>query len=165
MHNYHPIQEVIDFNEKAGFLGKGMDTFAEAAYILEEGIEGFEPAFNGQHEDGTPVVPGDPEWITARQWSLSLMNQILQAFEQRNLPLPSPVAEVDKSIDGMTFHVGKLAKMGLSRDQIIECWTIVNARNFAKLGGPIDEHGKQLKPEGWYGPEPELQEVLDRIKD
>lgn len=160
-----PIKGIVKFNADAGLLSDGMDSFKETAYILEEAIEGFEAAFNGQHEDGADVVPGDKEWVSARQWSLSLMNQILQAFQQRDLEMMPEVAELDKAIDGIVFNVGKMAKMGLPPEDITEAINIVNDANMEKLGAPKDEHGKQLKPEGWVGPEVLLQEILDRRKD
>lgn len=156
------IDDVAKFNEEAGLLGNPMDTFAETAYILEEAMEGFEAVFNGAHEDGTPVVPGDPEWVTPRSWSLGLMNQILMGFEQRGLPLPAEVDEFDKAIDGVWFNLGKLLKMGLHPELIQEGFDIVAEANMAKIGGPKDEHGKQLKPEGWVAPETKLQAVLDK---
>jgi len=158
------VDDVFHFNEEAGLLGKPMDSFLETAYVLEEGIEGFEAAFNGQHKDGTPIKPGDKEWVTARQWSLSFMNQIHQAFEQRKLEMPSEVSEFDKAIDGIWFNIGKLAKMNLSEYQVREGFAAVYRANIAKIGGPKDEHGKQLKPEGWKGPEATLQEILDKRK-
>ena len=161
---HDPIKGIVEFNKQAGFIGGGMDSFKETAYILEEAMEGFEKAFNGMNEEGTPVVPGDPEWITARQWSLSLMNQIHQAFEQRGLAMPTEVEEFDKAIDGIVFNGGRMAKMGLTHEQITHGINIVNERNMAKLGAPKDEHGKQLKPEGWTGPEEELQKILDNRK-
>ena len=155
------IDDIFRFNIKAELLGKPMDSFAETAYVLEEGMEGFEAAFNGAHKDGTAIKPGDKEWVNARQWSLSLMNQVHQAFEQRNLPMPAEVEEFDKAIDGVWFNIGKLAKMGLSRDQVREGFEAVYQANISKVGGPKDEHGKQLKPKGWTGPESRLQEILD----
>ena len=158
----NPISEILRFNKEAGLLGNGMDSFKETAYILEEAIEGFEPAFNGQHKDGTSVLPSDSEWVSARQWSLSLMNQILQAFNARNIPMMSEVAEFDKALDGIVFNTGKLGKMRLTADQIQEGLLVVNDANMEKLGAPKDEHGKQLKPDGWTGPEVRLQAILDK---
>lgn len=155
------IDSIYDFNEQAGLLGKPMDTFAETAYVLEEGIEGFEAAFNGQHKDGSMVVPGDKEWVTARSWSLGLMNQVHGAFEQRNLELPSEVSDFDKAIDGAWFNIGRLAKMGLSPDQVRAGFDVVYNANIKKVGAPKDAQGKQLKPEGWVGPEVGLQRILD----
>jgi len=157
-------QAIIDFNSKAGLLGKPMDSFAEAAYIFEEAMEGYEPALNGANEKGEPITPEDKQWVNARQWSLGLCNNLHQAFEARGIPLPTEVAEFDKSLDAMFFHAGKLAKMGLTAEQIDLGMDIVTAANMRKLGAPKDEHGKQLKPEGWKGPEEMLQAILDERK-
>ncbi len=40
------------------------------------------------------------------------------------------------------------------------CYAAVCAANGRKVGGPVREDGKQLKPEGWVGPEEEIGEVL-----
>ena len=149
------VQDIYSFNEQAGLLGKGFDSFLETAYILEEAIEGYEDVFNMPEDPEAPVV-------TARGWALGFLNQVKEAKEQRNLPMPSEVDELDKAIDGVIFNIGKIAKMGLSPEQIDEVFAIVNNANVAKLGAPKDELGKQLKPEGWVGPETLLQEVLDR---
>jgi len=148
------VQGIYTFNDEAGLLGKGMDSFVETAYILEEAIEGYEDVFN---------LPDDPEapTVTARDWSLSLLNQVKLAKENRNLPMPSEVAELDKAIDGAIFNIGKMAKMGLSVDQIHTAFAIVNAANMSKLAAPKDDLGKQLKPDGWVGPEADLQVLLD----
>lgn len=155
------VSDIIEFNDKAGLLGGEMDTFLETAYILEEGFEGFEAALNGYDEDGSMITKGHKDFVSARDWALGFMNQVLQAFEIRGLELPSEVAEFDKAIDGVVFNIGKLAKMRLTRDQIVRGFAAVHKANMAKLGGPKDEFGKQLKPEGWVGPEDELQAILD----
>lgn len=152
------VQDIYDFNDKAGFLGKGMDSFKETAYILEEAIEGFEDVFNMPEDPEAPVV-------TARSWSLGLLNAVKDAKEARGLPMPEEVDELDKAIDGVVFNIGKLAKMGLSVEQIEEAFGIVSNANMSKIGAPKDEHGKQLKPEGWVAPETLLQGVLDRRKE
>lgn len=155
------IADVYEFNERAGLLEDGMDPFKELAYVFEESFEGFEECYNTQNHDGEPFKPGDKEYPTARQLGLSLANSIKDAVARRNLEMPSEVAEVDKSIDAMVFHVGKLAKMALTPDQITRMFSAVTNANLRKLDGPKDEHGKQLKPEGWTGPEDELQQILD----
>ena len=152
------IQGIYDFNEAAGLLGKGMDSFMETAYILEEAVEGYEDVFNMPEDPKAPVV-------TARSWAVGFLNQVKDAKEARNLPMPTEVAEVDKAIDGIIFNAGKLAKMGLNPKQIERMINIVTSANMAKLGGPKDDLGKQLKPEGWVGPESALQLVLDERKE
>jgi len=149
------VKDIYDFNSKAGLLGKGMDSFMETAYILEEAIEGYEDVFNMPEDPKAPVV-------TARSWALGFLNQVKEAKEARDLPMPEEVDELDKAIDGVVFNIGKMAKMGLSVKQIEEAFAIVSGCNMAKLDGPKDELGKQLKPEGWTGPEAALQGVLDR---
>jgi len=52
--------------------------------------------------------------------------------------------------------------MGLTTEQVYEAFGIVSNCNIAKLGGPKDDLGKQLKPEGWKGPEESLKALLDR---
>jgi len=152
------IEDIHTFNEKADLLGKGMDSFMETAFILEEAVEGYEDVFNMPEDPKAPVV-------TARSWALGFLNQVKEAKESRGLPMPAEVDEVDKAIDGVVFNIGKLAKMDLSVDQIERMFKVVSGCNMAKLDGPKDEHGKQLKPEGWTGPEPELQKILDERKD
>ena len=148
------VQDIYNFNEKADLLGKGMDSFMETAYILEEAIEGYEDVFNMPEDPKAPIV-------TARTWALGFLNQVKDAKEARGLPMPAEVDEADKAIDGVVFNIGKLAKMNLTSDQIKRMFKVVSGCNMAKLDGPKDEHGKQLKPEGWTGQEPELQKILD----
>lgn len=155
------ISDIFKFNRDAGFLGDDMDAFKELAYVLEESFEGFEALYNTMDKDGNPFKPGDKEYPTARQLGLSLANSIKDGMSIRDLELPSEVAEFDKSIDAIWFHIGKLAKMGLSEEQVAQGFDAVAVCNLAKLGGPIDDKGKQLKPEGWTGPEAELQKILD----
>ena len=152
------ISDIYEFNEKAGLLGNGMDSFMETAYILEEAVEGYEDVFNMPEDPKAPV-------ISARDWAISFLNQVKDAKEARNLPMPTEVAELDKAIDGVVFNIGKMAKMGLSVEQIEEAFKVVSGCNMAKLDGPKDDLGKQLKPEGWTGPEEELQKILDNRKE
>ena len=155
------IKDVYEFNQKAGLLEGEMDAFKELAYVFEEAFEGFEECYNTQDENGEPFKPGDKEYPTARQLGLSLTNSIKDSVARRGLDMPSEVAEVDKSIDAMVFHVGKLSKMNLTPDQMDRMCKAVTNANMRKLDGPKDEHGKQLKPEGWTGPEEELQKILN----
>ena len=156
------IQDIYDFNDKAGLLEDDFDSFKELAYVFEEAFEGYEGAYATLKEDGELAKPGDREYPTARQLGLSLANSIKDAIVRReDLELPTDVMEFDKSIDSVVFHIGKLAKMGLSPAQIARGFKAVSNANMAKLDGPKDEHGKQLKPEGWVGPEEELQRILD----
>ena len=159
------VNDIYDFNKQAGLLEDDMDSFKELAYIFEESFEGLEEAYNTADENGERYKPGDAKYPTARQLGLSLANSIKDSFERNGFPLPTEVQEVDKSIDAVYFHIGKLAKMGLTPDHIDRMFSTVTACNMAKLGGPKDELGKQLKPEGWTGPEEQLQAILDERKE
>lgn len=155
------IKDVFTFNREAGLFDKGMDPFVELAYVLEESFEGYEEAYNIADENGDRYKPGDEKYPTARQLGLSLANSIKDSFERNGFPQPDDVAEFDKSLDAIVFHLGKLGKMRLTEDQVARGFTAVHHCNMAKLRGPKDDLGKQLKPEGWTGPEEALQSILD----
>jgi len=154
------VQDIYDFNSKAGLLEDGMDSFKELAYTLEECFEGFEGVYNTADMDGNPFKPGDANYPTARQIGLSLANSLKDGLDIHDLPELTEVQELDKSIDIVVFNIGKLAKMGLSVDQIHEAFGVVSNANMAKLDAPKDSAGKQLKPDGWVGPEEQLQTIL-----
>jgi len=159
------VQDIFTFNKEAGLLNDGMDSFKELAYVLEESFEGFEGIYNTADLDGNPFKPGDMQYPTARQLGVSLANSLKDGLDIHDLPQLTEVQEFDKSIDAVVFHIGKFAKMGLTVEQVAEGFAAVSACNMAKLTGPKDELGKQLKPEGWTGPEDKLQKILDDRKD
>jgi len=158
------VEDIYTFNQEAGLLGKGMDSFKEMAYTLEECFEGFEGAYNTLDKDGNPFKPGDMEYPTSRQLGLSLANSLKDGMDIHKLPDIPEVGELDKSIDIVVYNIGKIAKMGLTVEEIYEAFAVVSEANLAKLNGPKDEHGKQLKPEGWVPPEDKLQLILDSRK-
>ena len=165
MSQLNTTEAIVEFNRQAGFLnGEPMDALKELAYIFEEAFEGFEDAYVTKDENGEYFKPGDRDYPTARQLGLSLVNSLREAMSAKGFELPSEVAEFDKSIDAIVFHKGKLAKMGLTAAQIDEGIHTVNDANMAKLTAPKDEFGKQMKPDGWVGPEEKLQAILDSRK-
>ena len=159
-----PIEGIVRFNKEAGLLKDGMDSFKEAAYIFEEAFEGYEEAYVTSDENGEYFPKGHVNYPTSRQLGLSLVNSIREALSAKGFELPSEVDELDKAIDLIVFSVGKMAKMGLDARQINEAIGIVNDANLMKLGAPKDADGKQLKPDGWVGPEMLLQGILDNRK-
>lgn len=52
---------------------------------------------------------------------------------------------------------GAAAQLGIDLDSV---WEEVRRSNFDKVGGPVREDGKILKPEGWRGPD--IEGALDR---
>jgi len=156
------IKDIYKFNKDAGLLEDGMDPFLEMSFILEEVFEQYEGVYSTLKSDGTPAVPGDLEYPTASQLGISLANSIKDGMERRNLPMPLDVNELDRAIDIVIFSIGKMFKMGLSQEQVEECFNIVNSANMAKIGAAKSKEGKQLKPEGWEPPEDKLQVILDK---
>ena len=59
------IQDIHKFNKDAGLLEGEMDPFLEMSFILEEVFEQYEGVYSTLKADGTPAVPGDPEYPTA----------------------------------------------------------------------------------------------------
>lgn len=68
--------------------------------------------------------------------------------------------QADASIDLIYFAVGNLVEMGVHGDII---FSIVHEANMRKEGGDKRGDTKQLKPDGWVGPEEEIQKYLDAI--
>lgn len=107
------VQDIYDFNSKAGLLGKGMDSFMETSSVLEEAIKGYEDVFNQSEDTKTPV-------ITARSWALGFLNQVKEAKEARKLPMPAEVEEVDKYVKITIIALSALAKLGKTPDEITQ---------------------------------------------
>lgn len=55
---------------------------------------------------------------------------------------------------------GTAIAFGLPAHEIFE---IVTAANMAKIGGPQDADGKQLKPIGWQPPEPQIKNIITNL--
>lgn len=73
---------------------------------------------------------------------------------------PTDLAEaVDALIDLQYYSLGVLINMGVDARPI---WRVIQAANMAKLGGPKDKDGKQLKPAGWK--HPDIGALLEKQK-
>ncbi len=69
------------------------------------------------------------------------------------------VALVDATLDSDYVSAGARWTFGVRSHNRLK--NIVHKRNMAKAGGPKDPvTGKHLKPEGWYGPEAEIEKCL-----
>lgn len=154
----NPIKQIYAFNKEAGLLGKPYDDFLESSFQIEEALEGFDLALCASQF--APLVDST-EPVTSK----SLSRAIISAADGEHIKL-APVDRLDKACDAVVYAVGSMAKLGLNAQQITQALNIVMQANFAKLGGPVDEFGKQLKPIGWeaYAPEPALQALLDSLK-
>lgn len=147
----NPIKEIVRFNKQAGLLDKPYNDFLESSFLIEEALEGFDlPLLASQ------LFPVNEHSDTTAKY---LSRHITMLADAHNMRL-SDVDRLDKACDAVVYAVGSMAKLGLNAQQITQALNIVMRANFAKLGGPVDEFGKQLKPEGWTGPEAELQALL-----
>jgi predicted HAD superfamily Cof-like phosphohydrolase len=73
--------------------------------------------------------------------------------------------QVDAMLDLMYFALGTMVEMGVPPQKMFE---MVHAANMRKLhNGKVvySETGKVVKPEGWYGPEAEIQQELIRLEN
>lgn len=63
----------------------------------------------------------------------------------------------DAVADSIYVISGTATAFGLDAERVFE---LVHAANMAKLGGPVREDGKQLKPVGWQPPEPAIAALI-----
>ena len=143
------VNQIYEFNKKAGLLDKPYDDFLESSFQIEEALEGFnlKPFLANINNASLTLTP--------KELSRDIMSRISDGIEL------SDVDRLDKACDAIVFAVGSIAKLGLNPNQIAEAISIVMEANLAKLDMPKDEFGKLMKPDGFVGPEPKLQALLD----
>ena len=129
------IQQVYDFNEKAGLL-VGYDDYLADTMLVEEPLENYK-SIKSPRKVAREVVPS-PSNFTG-----------------------TDVNRVDKNCDVIFIAVGNLAKLGLSPDQINQCLLAVATANNQKLACPKDAFGKLTKNKDFVGPEAILQQILN----
>ena len=152
----NPIKTIVEFNKKAGLLDKPYDDFLESSFQIEEALEGFDLI------ELTKLLCPDSELEI--NFTPKFMSRVIAKHAGANKANLSDVDRLDKACDAVVFAVGSMAKLGLNAQEITAALNIVMKYNMKKLSAPKDEFGKQMKPEGWTGPEPELQALLDSIK-
>lgn len=73
------------------------------------------------------------------------------------------VSQVDACVDSAIFAIGGLCRMGLTEEQATQIFHIVMDANFKKKSGSVAHRegaADAQKPEGWVGPEGQIEEVL-----
>lgn len=143
------IKSVHKWQHDAGNANRSYDAALEAAFQIEEALEGF-------------VIPelDGVKFTTHKEISRYIADKAAKATRK---PL-SEVDAFDKAVDAIIFAIGSLAKLGLSAQEIQSGIVVVNRANQQKLGMPKDERGKITKPENFVGPEVELQRILNTRK-
>lgn len=143
------VEQIYEFNKKAGLLDKPYNDFLESSFQIEEALEGFNLPLIIESLDLKLDFDSNAKGIS---------REILASVQDSTIP---DVDRLDKACDAIVFAVGSIAKLGLNPNQIAEAVSIVMEANLAKLDMPKDEFGKLMKPEGFVGPEPKLQALLD----
>ena len=78
--------------------------------------------------------------------------ELLRDWEAKDL-----LGVADNTGDLVWVLCGLMARMGVDLDKV---WEGIRVANTAKLGGPIREDGKLMKPPGWKPPDTR-QDILD----
>ena len=152
----NPIKQIVNFNQKAGLLGKGYNARLEAAFQVEEALEGFDVREIYSRLFG-PIVPG--QVVDAKTVARAVLSCDTTTKEI------SPVDALDKAGDAVVFAVGSMAKLGLNAQEITKALNIIVTSCLAKVKEPkYDIEGKLLKNEFFEGPEPALQKLLDALE-
>lgn len=147
------VKNIFKFNEKAGLISQGYNDLREAAFPIEEMLEGFSlnvlPAL-------LAMVPDDGEH--------SPKNISRKIVWHTNGSMMTDVDRLDKHLDAIVFCFGSIFKLGLSPQQAIKALSVVADANMQKLTVGKDEFGKQMKPVNFIPPEEKLQKILDERK-
>ena len=163
----NPIQAIVDFNIKAGFLDKQnpkpFNDLGESSYLIEEALEPYNVDFIASlfQVDRTSVK-------YAKNPQREVAKAIVANTELSGVDFIETVQYVDKYLDAIVYAVGSLAKIGLSHQQITAGLNIVTEANLKKTINPqYDDQGKLLKPEGWekYDPEIRLKHLLKDLHE
>lgn len=159
----NPIQAIIDFNAKAGFI-TGANNFSnfndtkESAYLIEEALEPYQVehlASLFELAKHTAEYTKNPQREVAKA--------ILANTDVAEVP--TKVQLVDKYVDAIIYAVGSLGKMGLTHQDITAALNIVTEANVKKTLNPVyDDEGKLLKPADWdkYDPEYRLINLIQK---
>ena len=151
----NPIQAIIDFNIKAGFINQDsnfstFNDFRESAYLVEEALEPYGVNYiahlfgvDKTHENYIK----NPQRAVARA-----------LIVHTETTTPSKVELVDKYLDTIVYAIGALGKMGLTHQDITAALNIVTEANLRKTINPTyDDEGKLLKPDDWHRFDPEVR--------
>lgn len=78
------------------------------------------------------------------------------------------VGQVDALLDSVIFALGGLFRIGLTEEQVQQCFDAIMDANFEKKAGQkagrVFEGVKDaVKPEGWVPPEARIEEILKNV--
>lgn len=164
------IEQVYDFNQQAGLLGKGYDDFLESSFQIEEALEGFDTTvlYNELRMEQIGAYSNIDKSNCYKEVARTIVKDATSPYypsrDSTEVRVQSPLADadrLDKACDAIVFAIGSMAKLGLTPSQIEQALNIVTTANLQKLGMPKDDYGKVIKPLDFVNPEPLLQQLLD----
>lgn len=158
------INEIYDFNLKAGLLDKPYNDFLESSFQIEEALEGFPDmhldTIGSYFNLKEPYTCKTPKEL-ARFITITANVGSGGPYSDETFTGISDVDRLDKAIDALVFAVGSMSKLKLTPEQITKAISVVTQANLQKLSMPKDEFGKLTKPADFIGPEVQLQSILD----
>ena len=152
---YNLIEDICKINNDVwGNLHGTYDDAQEAAYQIEEALEGFDLSyFNANIQ-----LMADSFVFDTNSPKLIARKLIEATGDETQIP---DVDRFDKALDAIYFAIGSMHKLGLAPSQIVEGLQVVHNANLAK-SGEKDSQGKVTKPDSFVGPEDQLQLILDK---
>lgn len=148
--NLNYMKSVFKFNQEAGLLDQGYSDERECAFPIEEALEGFQPTI------GMTLTLDSP-----KNMSRQILRWATTEEYTKDGQLITDVERLDKHLDIIIYSLGSVYKLGLSPQQTARALEIVATKNLEKLHAGQDSSGKQQKPDGFVGPEADLQKILD----
>jgi predicted HAD superfamily Cof-like phosphohydrolase len=120
-----------------------------AAHTVQRDVEAFHRALD--------IPVGDSPAIRRPELRAELIREeareTVEAIERGDL-----IEAIDGLCDLLCVVYGAAAEFGVN---LAPFWDEVHRTNMAKVGGPLREDGKRLKPEGWTPPD--IAGVLSRV--
>lgn len=151
--NINPLKTIYKFNQEAGLLAKGYSDERECAFPIEEALEDLdtyklEVNLTGHFRGLTPkdisrLIVADTASTNAAGLTITDADRL------------------DKHLDIIVYSLGSIYKLGLTPQQVMRALGVVAEKNMEKLKAGQDSHGKQQKPEGFIGPEAQLEKILN----
>ena len=152
------MKSVFKFNTECknskgvSLIEQGYSDERECAFPIEEMLEGFVTT------ELAHQLNMDEENPSPKDISRFILNLTINEGDL------SDVDRLDKHIDAIIFCLGSIYKLGLTPQQTARAIDVVANANLAKLTAGQDSNGKQQKPDGFVGPEEQLQLILDERK-
>lgn len=144
----NPVKLIYKFNKEAGLLDTDYIDEKECAFPIEEMLE----ALNTTSLCDTLGTPNaNPKLLSRRIMALTSVPMDITELDR-----------LDKHLDTIVYSFGSIFKLGLTPQQAIAALEIVAQANMQKLSVGTDDHGKQMKPVNFIGPEERLQALLDK---